>query len=103
MIQLIFGNAYDAAIPILQWTSPIPFFKSLNFGLGAWLTGSQRQADRTGIQILVAIFTVVTGVIAIGQWGLPGAAAVEVANEALLTAGYTFITIKRWWQVPALA
>jgi O-antigen/teichoic acid export membrane protein len=102
MIRWIFGSAYDAAIPILQWTSPIPFFKALNFGLGAWLTGSQRQSDRTGIQIVVAIFTVVAGIAAIGRWGLAGAAAIEVANEALLTFGYTLITLWRWRQPPVI-
>jgi O-antigen/teichoic acid export membrane protein len=96
IIRTVFGAAYDSAIPILQWTSPIPFFKSLNFGLGAWLTSGHRQVDRTWVQIAVAGFTVAAGLLAIPHWGLAGAAAVEVANETLLTIGYALYVINRW-------
>jgi O-antigen/teichoic acid export membrane protein len=93
LIRVVYGDAYSASIPILQWFCAIPFFKALNFGTGAWLTASGNQAARTRVQIAIALFTVVLGLVAISGWGVVGGAVVEVATEIFLCFGYAAVLL----------
>ena len=88
LIQLVFGSAYALSASVLQLLSPIPFLKSLNFGLGAMLTAGDLQQQRTAMQVLCAIFNVTTDLIVIGPLGVGGVALTYTASELLLFLGY---------------
>lgn len=88
LIQTIFGSDYAASAGTLSLLSPILFFKSLSFGLGAWLTASGEQAVRTRIQIIIAAFNLCANLAVVTRFGINGVAIVYVISEALLLAGY---------------
>ncbi len=103
LVHLIFGGRYDAAILLLRVLSPIPFLKSVNFGLAACLTGSQHQARRTGIQYVAAACSALAGLVAIYSLGVLGAAGVEVLTETVLTVGYGVAALMIWRSTSAKA
>jgi O-antigen/teichoic acid export membrane protein len=95
LVQLVFGPAYALSAGVLQLLSPIPFLKSLNFGLGAILTASGRQRQRTKVQVLCALFNVVANLIVVGPIGLGGVAVVYTASEFFLCLGYGYTVRQR--------
>jgi O-antigen/teichoic acid export membrane protein len=97
LVQLVFGPAYALSANVLQLLSPIPFLKSLNFGLGAILTAGDRQRQRTTAQMLCALFNVAANLIVVGPIGIGGVAVVYTASEFFLFLSYGF-TLKRMRQ-----
>jgi O-antigen/teichoic acid export membrane protein len=98
IIFQVFGPAYAYAIPILQFLSPVIFFKFLNFGLGAWLTSSGQQAWRTKVQLVFAGVNALTTIVGVLTHGLIGALVVDVLTEACLMLGYLWAVWFTWLQ-----
>lgn len=96
IIFQVFGPAYALAIPILQFLSPVIFFKFLNFGLGAWLTSSGQQVWRTKVQLVFAGVNAITTIVGVLTHGLIGALVVDVLTEACLMLGYLWAVWFTW-------
>jgi O-antigen/teichoic acid export membrane protein len=90
-VDTLFGPAYQDSAEILRLLSPIPFLRSLNFGLGAILASGGRQSSRTRVQLVCAAFSVLGNLVAIPTIGVRGAAKVYVLSELMLCAGYSLI------------
>jgi len=88
LIQTVLGPDYAASAGTLSLLSPILLFKSLSFGLGAWLTASGKQAVRTQIQIIVAVLNLCANLAVVTRFGINGVAMVYVISEALLFVSY---------------
>lgn len=93
LITIVFGEAYQSSGLILQFLSPIPFFRSLNFGLGALLTTANHQKERTKVQVLCALFNVIANLIVIVPFGVLAVAVVYTLSEVLLALGYGILII----------
>lgn len=96
MINLVFGSAYEPSVLVLRFLSPIPFFKSLNFGLALLLTVGQHQNWRTSAQMLCAIFNVAGNLLIVIPFGVVGVSIVYTLSEGLLLGGYS-LGVYRWW------
>jgi O-antigen/teichoic acid export membrane protein len=94
LVQLVFGSAYGLSARVLQLLSPIPFLKSLNFGLGAILTAGGLQSQRTKIQVLCAAFNLIANLIVVGPIGIGGVAVVYTASEFFLLLGYAVTVVR---------
>jgi O-antigen/teichoic acid export membrane protein len=104
LVRVTFGEAYAPSAAVLRLLSPIPLFRSLNFGLGAMLTSSGRQVERTRSQAVAAIFNLAANLLVISPFGIPGVALVYTASEGLLCLGYLSTlrhTAKDWHNEPA--
>ena len=95
LITLVFGSAYGLSAGVLQLLSPIPFLKSLNFGLGAILTAGGLQSHRTKVQILCALLNLMANLIVVGPIGVGGVAVVYTASEFFLLLGYALTLIRQ--------
>jgi O-antigen/teichoic acid export membrane protein len=91
IINLIFTTQYEESARVLRLLSPIPFFRSINFALGAILTSSKRQYRRTRVQISAAVFNVVGNLIVIVPFGIVGVSIVYIFSELLLSVGYALL------------
>jgi len=91
IINFIFTEEYSRSIEVLRLLSPIPFFRSINFALGAALMSAQRQQRRTRVQISAAIFNVLGNLLVIIPFGIHGVAVVYVISELFLSVGYTLL------------
>jgi O-antigen/teichoic acid export membrane protein len=96
VIELVFGPAYRASAVVLRLLSPIPFLKSLNFGLAAVLTTSGRQGRRATVQVLCAGFNVTANLLVINTYGISGVAIVYTFSEMFLFLGYAFTAQRQW-------
>jgi O-antigen/teichoic acid export membrane protein len=96
LIQVLFGNAYAFSLPLLYLLSPIPFFKALNFGLGAILTSVGHQTRRTLALASAAIFSLAGMVVVIVPFAAAGVAITHTLGEVFLFAGYALIFYS-WW------
>lgn len=88
LIRIVLGPHYVASAATLSLLSPILLFKSLSFGLGAWLTAGGEQATRTRIQVAVAVLNLCANLAVVGPFGVTGVAVVYVISEVLLCIGY---------------
>lgn len=88
LIRIVLGPNYAASAETLRLLSPILLFKSLSFGLGAWLTAGGEQASRTRIQVYIAVLNLFANLAIITQFGVTGIAVVYVISEVLLALGY---------------
>ncbi len=89
IVNLALGPGYGSSVFVLRLLSPIPFVKSINFALAAPLTAAGLQAQRTQVQVLVAVFNVSANLAVLGRWGVPGVAVVYILSELLLLLGYS--------------
>ncbi len=94
LVQLVFGSTYGLSASVLQLLGPIPFLKSLNFGLGAILTAGGLQSRRTKVQVLCALFNLFANLVVVGPIGIGGVAVVYTASEFFLLLGYA-VTVMR--------
>lgn len=97
-VNLTFGPSYRDSALILVVLSPIPFFRSLNFAIGAMLAAGDRQPSRTKVQMGCAISSVLANLIAIPTLGVQGAAMTHVLSEMALCSGY--LLLARDWLKP---
>lgn len=91
IIQLSFGEAYGDSTTVLRLLGLMPFFKSVNFALASVLASAGLQHQRTQVQIVCAIVTVIADLIAVAIWGLIGPVIIHTVSEVLLCAGYLWI------------
>jgi len=91
-IDFVFGPAYQSSAKILRLFSPIPFLRAVNFALGAMLASGGRQSQRTKVQLICAVFSVLANLIVIFVFGITGVAIVYVFSELILCLGYLLIT-----------
>jgi O-antigen/teichoic acid export membrane protein len=96
IVQSVFGSAYETVVLVLGWLFPIPFLKSLNFGLALLLTTGQFQWWRATVQTICAIFNVVANLIVVIPLGVTGVSVVYVLSEVVLLVGYT-LGVWQWW------
>lgn len=94
-INYVFGDAYAPSGAVLRLLSPIPFLKSLNFGLALLLTVGGLQGWRSIIQTFCATFNVVTNLLIVVPFGVVGVSVVYTLSEMLLLGGYG-VGIGRW-------
>jgi O-antigen/teichoic acid export membrane protein len=95
VINFVFGPAYESSAAILRLLSPIPFLRSLNFALGAMLASSNRQSQRTRVQLLCAVFNVLANLVVISPFGVAGVAVVYTLSELILFLGY-LLSVYNW-------
>jgi O-antigen/teichoic acid export membrane protein len=88
IITRVLGANYAGALVSLVMLSPLPFLKSLNFGVAAVLSANERQNYRAVTQTICAIFNVIGSILVVHQIGLVGVALVFILSEALLLLGY---------------
>lgn len=88
LVNLTFGTRYSASIAILRLLSPLVILKGCSFGLGNMLTATDRQMQRTLIQVAIAVFNVLANLWAVNAYGLPGVAVVYMLSELLLCSSY---------------
>jgi O-antigen/teichoic acid export membrane protein len=96
LIHSVFGPAYEPVAMTLGWLFPIPFLKSLNFGLALLLTASGYQRWRTMVQTLCALFNIVANLIVVVPFGVIGVSRVYVFSESMLLLGYA-LGVGRCW------
>jgi len=95
IIHLVYGSAYQLSVVVLRFLSPIPFLKSMNFGLGALLTTSGGQPQRAMVQVLCAAFNVVANLAVVFPFGIAGVAIVYTFSEVFLLLGYSLTAYRR--------
>jgi O-antigen/teichoic acid export membrane protein len=88
ILQLLYGNKYEMAIPLLVPLSIVPLFKSLSFvALMAMLAlGAQRL--RVILQSVVVLISLLGGWIIISHLGLEGATLSYIIVEGVLCLLY---------------
>jgi O-antigen/teichoic acid export membrane protein len=88
ILQLLYGNKYEMAIPLLVPLSIVPLFKSLSFvALMAMLAlGAQRL--RVILQSVVVLISLLGGWIIISHLGLEGATLLYIIVEGVLCLLY---------------
>lgn len=100
IVRLLFGNEYDAALPLVQTMSLVPLFKSGSFVCVAIMLSLNRQLVRVALQAIVTVISVVGGLLIIPSYGLQGAVWLYVLIEALVfglyLAGAAFMLRRAW-------
>ncbi len=94
IINFIFHDDYAPSIEILRIFSPIPFFRSINFGLATLLASGNMQLQRTKVQLITSVFNITGNIIVILPFGLIGVAMIYVFSELFLVMGYTILTFR---------
>jgi len=84
IIKILFGAGYAAALPLVQMMSLIPLFKAGSFVCVAILLSLDRQRLRVGIQAVIAVASLIGGLLIIPLYGLSGAVWLYTATEALV-------------------
>jgi O-antigen/teichoic acid export membrane protein len=95
IVNIALGPAYAPSVVILRILSPIPFIKSINFGLAALITAGRLQPQRMRVQVFCAVFGVAADLAVLSRWGVPAVAMVYVISEILLLLGYSLIVYRR--------
>jgi O-antigen/teichoic acid export membrane protein len=84
IIKILFGAGYAAALPLVQMMSLIPLFKAGSFVCVAILLSLDRQRLRVGIQAVIAVASLISGLLIIPLYGLSGAVWLYTVTEALV-------------------
>ena len=101
IVRLLFGNEYDAALPLVRTMSLVPLFKSGSFVCVAIMLSLNRQIVRVALQAIVTVVSVVGGLLIIPSYGLQGAVWLYVLIEALIFGLYlagAAIMLRRAWR-----
>jgi O-antigen/teichoic acid export membrane protein len=98
IIQLSFGEAYRDSAAVLRLLGLVPFFKSANFAFASMLASADLQHQRTQVQIVCAMITVIADLIAVVLLGLVGPVIMHTVSELLLCAGYFWIVQHNLWR-----
>jgi PST family polysaccharide transporter len=91
LVLTLFGAQYADSIPLLRLFALIPVLRGATSGLAAILIAMRRQPERTVVQIMTAIISVVGALLVIDRFGLLGVAWVFVATEAINLAGHAYL------------
>ncbi len=84
LAPVILGQDYIDSVPIVRALAPVLLLRGVSFLAADALTGSGRQAYRTGVQVGVAIINVALNFIFIPTIGIWGAVFSTLLCEALL-------------------
>jgi O-antigen/teichoic acid export membrane protein len=95
LVSVLLPN-YPATGDILRILSLILIFKTGSFALVAVLVAADRQQERVQWQAVVALLSAALTYTVIPHAGIYGVAWVYVSTEALLLAGYAWLS--RGWQ-----
>lgn len=87
------GTSYNETKSLLMTLSPILIFKSLSFGLVAYMVACSLQEKRLIPQFLTAILNVITVIFSIRLWGAAGVTLAYLISELFLLSGYLIIVI----------
>ena len=101
IIRLLFGQEYEAALPLIRAMSLVPLFKSGSFVCVAILLSLNQQRFRVGLQAIVTVLSVVGGLTLIPIYGLQGALWLYVAIEGLIFSLYlagAVALLRRAWR-----
>lgn len=99
LIQFALSAKYQTSADLLFLLSPLILFKSLSFGLAAWIVATNRQQYRIVPQLLVAILGVLVNLWGIPRYGVIVAVYVYLSGEILLCLGYAIISWFTWKQL----
>lgn len=94
IIQLIYGNKYDAASPVLSiliWTVCLLFISGANNSL---LNASHKETTLTKIYAIAALFNIILNFILIPYLSYNGAAITTVLSDGLIVAIQIYVIYK---------
>lgn len=94
LLPLIFGKGYVESAAALRWLCPLPLIKSVHAFLTDTLTGANFQAERSTIQIGVAVFNILINLWLIRVYSWRGASWSSIVTDFLLMA--TLYLLIRW-------
>ncbi len=88
LLRLLYGNKYEAVVPLLTPLSIVPLFKSLSFVAVAIMLALSAQRLRVVMQSIVVILSLFLGLIIIPPFGITGATSAYIAVEVALCVCY---------------
>ena len=92
---LFYGPDYTATGDVLFVLSAVLAFRTLSFGLAAFVVAVGLQRQRIWAQAVAALFNIAGNLLTIRSHGIVGVAVVYCLSEAVLMLGYSMIFI-RW-------
>lgn len=84
VIALIYGDAFEAAFPVLRLLSWLVLLECLKAVLGVFLVACDRQADRTKAEVIAAVINIAGNLALIPKMGIAGAALATLFSQILL-------------------
>jgi len=94
LVPLLFGKGYAESAAALRWLSPLPLIKSVHSFLTDTLTGANFQAERSSVQIGVAVFNILINLWLIRVYSWRGASWSSIVTDFSLMA--TLYVVIRW-------
>lgn len=98
LVWLFYGAEFIASADILTVLSMVLVFKSISFGVAAFIIAVGWQSKRVIVQAITAVFNIIATYIAVQTYGLTGVAYVYVITEFVLTTGYLLLWLR--WKPP---
>ncbi|MCX6907648.1 MAG: flippase [Verrucomicrobia bacterium] len=96
VVPMVLGPEFERTVEATRWLSLLPFLKTLHYFGADTLTCSGHQGLRSGIQVVVAVFNVLSNLWIIPLYSWRGAAWTSLASDSLLTV---LVWTAVWWQV----
>lgn len=84
LIPVVMGPSFNESALALRWLCPLPLIKSIHAFLTDTLTGGDRQADRSAVQLGVAAFNVLINLWLIRAYSWRGAAWSSLVTDSAL-------------------
>ena len=84
LIPLLLGSEFAETITVVRWLAPAPLLMTLHRFAADTLTGAGRQAVRTRIEFLAAMFNVAVNLCLLPFYSWRGAVAATLLTELLL-------------------
>jgi len=86
VVPLLMGHRFAESAVALRWLSPLPFIKSIHAFLTDTLTGGDRQATRSTVQLGLAGFNVLINLWLIRAYSWRGASVSSIVTDLALAA-----------------
>lgn len=83
MVQLLAGDGFEAAVPVLRILTLAMIFSYLGHLVGFTLISRDGQKEMLGTGIIVLSFNLIANLVIIPRFGIMGAATVTVITEAI--------------------
>lgn len=96
LVWLFYGAEFIASADILIILSMVLVFKSISFGVAAFIIAVGWQSKRAVVQAITAVFNIIATYVVVQTYGLIGVAYVYVITEFILTIGYLLLWLR--WQ-----